>query len=121
MDALDKDELTSLELETLLARRADGEAKFVLVDVREKPEHNHVCIAGTDYSLPFSRFLTGVNKLKPHKGEHIIVYCNVGSRSLMCIEMMKEMGYTNLGHLTHGIISFTGTLEHKNQDQDEAK
>ena len=48
---------------------------------------------------------------KLDKNENIILYCHVGSRSAHCQRILNDMGYTKVGNLTHGIVSFGGEIE----------
>ncbi|MBU0633387.1 sulfurtransferase [bacterium] len=103
---LDSDELTSL-----LEARDLGMVRFKLVDVREHMEWQMGHIKGADQLIPTSSFFNTLNESKLEKNENIIVYCHVGSRSAHVARILKDMGYTKIGNLTHGIVSYGGTIE----------
>ena len=104
-------ELDSDELISLLEARELGMVKFKLVDVREHMEWQMGHIKGADKLIPTSSFFNTLNESKLDKNENIIVYCHVGSRSAHVARILKDMGYTKIGNLTHGIVSYGGTIE----------
>ena len=104
-------ELDSDELISLLEARELGMVRFKLVDVREHMEWQMGHIKGADKLIPTSSFFNTLNESKLDKNENIIVYCHVGSRSAHVARILKDMGYTKIGNLTHGIVSYGGTIE----------
>jgi len=103
---LDGDELTAL-----IEARELGMVNFTLVDVREHMEWQMGHIKGADKLVPTSSFYQAVEDAKLNKDENIILYCHVGSRSAHVARIMPDMGYTKIGNLTHGIVSFSGEVE----------
>ena len=104
-------ELDSDELVSLLEARDLGMVKFKLVDVREHMEWQMGHIKGADKLVPTSTFFNTLNEAQLDKNENIIVYCHVGSRSAHVARILKDMGYTKIGNLTHGIVSYSGAIE----------
>ena len=103
---LDGDELTAL-----VEARELGMVEFKLVDVREHMEWQMGHIKGADGLVPTSSFFQTLDEAKLDKNENIILYCHVGSRSAHCARILGDMGYTKIGNLTHGIVSYGGTIE----------
>ena len=103
---LDSDELTSL-----LEARELGMVNFKLVDVREHMEWQMGHIKGADKLVPTSNFFATLDEAKLDKNENIIVYCHVGSRSAHCSRILTDMGYTKIGNLSHGIVSYSGEIQ----------
>ena len=103
---LDSDELTSL-----LEARELGMVSFKLVDVREHMEWQMGHIKGADKLVPTSSFFAALDDAKLKKDENIIVYCHVGSRSAHCARILRDMGYTKIGNLSYGIVSYIGKIE----------
>ncbi|DAB28389.1 MAG: sulfurtransferase [Sulfurimonas sp. RIFOXYD12_FULL_33_39] len=103
---LDADELTSL-----LEARELGMVEFKLVDVREHMEWQMGHIKGADKLVPTSSFFAALDDAKLNKDENIIVYCHVGSRSAHCARILTDMGYSKIGNLSHGIVSYGGKIE----------
>ena len=101
-------ELDGDELEALLEARALGMVHFKLVDVREHMEWQMGHIKGADKLVPTSSFFQTLDDAQLDKNENIILYCHVGSRSAHCARILADMGYTKIGNLTHGIVSYGG-------------
>lgn len=77
-------------------------AKTIIIDTREPFEYaashvpDAVNISPTQFmSGEFAEKLTGVAKDDP-----IILYCRSGSRSNVCMHILRDAGYTNL---TNGV------------------
>ena len=108
---VNKDELDGDELVSLLEARELGMVNFKLVDVREYMEWQMGHIKGADKLVPTSSFFAALEEAKLDKNENIIVYCHVGSRSAHVARILNDMGYTKIGNLTHGIVSYPGEIE----------
>ena len=106
-----KEQLDGDELISLLEARELGMITFKLMDVREHMEWQMGHIKGADVLVPTSSFFNTLEKANLDKNERIIVYCHVGSRSAYCQRILGDMGYTNIGNLTYGIISYSGDIE----------
>jgi sulfur-carrier protein adenylyltransferase/sulfurtransferase len=104
-------ELDGDELAALMEARELGMVDFKLVDVREHREWVMGRIQGVDALVPTSSFFPTLEASGLSKEESLILYCHVGSRSAYCARMMKDMGYQNVGNLTHGIVSYHGELD----------
>ncbi len=104
-------ELDGDELSALMEARELGMIKFKLVDVREHMEWQMGHIKGADALVPTSSFFQVLDEAKLDKEENIILYCHVGSRSAHIARIMGDMGYTKIGNLTHGIVSYGGEIE----------
>ena len=103
-------ELDSDELQALLEARELGMINFTLVDVREDMEWKIGHIKGADKLIPTSSFYPSLEESKLDKDENIILYCHVGSRSAHVVRILKDMEYSNIGNLTHGIASYRGEI-----------
>ena len=99
------------EMMALLEARDLGMVNFKLVDVREHMEWQMGRIKGADVLIPTSSFYQTLEEAKLDKNENIILYCHVGSRSAHVARIMPDMGYTKIGNLTHGIVSYGGEKE----------
>ena len=68
----------------------------VIVDVREPSEYLKSHVEGA-LNIPPSSILGGVNVLSDlPKDTEIILYCNSGSRSSVAMNIMGNLGFTNL-------------------------
>jgi len=108
---LEKDELDGDEIVSLLEARSLGMVDFKLVDVREHMEWQMGHIKGADVLVPTSSFYHALEEANLSKDENLIVYCHVGSRSAHVARIMHDMGYTKVGNLTYGIVSYGGEIE----------
>ena len=104
-------ELDSDELVALLEAKELGMVNFTLVDVREDMEWQMGHIKGADKLVPTSSFFQTWDEAKLGKDENIILYCHVGSRSAHVARILTDMGYSKIGNLTHGIVSYGGEKE----------
>jgi ferredoxin-thioredoxin reductase catalytic subunit/rhodanese-related sulfurtransferase len=105
---VNQSEIDGDELIALMEARALGMVEFKLVDVREHMEWQMGHIKGADKLVPTSSFFQTLDDAKLDKNENIILYCHVGSRSAHCARILTDMGYTKIGNLTHGIVSYPG-------------
>ncbi|MCH9813743.1 MAG: sulfurtransferase [Epsilonproteobacteria bacterium] len=108
---LQKEQLDSDELESLLEAKTLGFIDFTLVDVREWMEWYQMRIVGTDVLIPTTSFYESLSQIEAKKSEPIIVYCLTGSRSNYCMNAMKQMGFSQVSNLTYGIVSYHGEKE----------
>ena len=108
---VNKSELDGDELISLLEARELGMVKFTLVDVREYMEWQMGHIKGADKLVPTSSFFQTWEEANLGKDENIIVYCHVGSRSAHVARILTDNGYTKIGNLSNGIVSYPGEIE----------
>ena len=104
-------ELDPEEMTSLLEARELGMINFKLVDVREHMEWQMGHIKGADVLVPTSSFFASLEEAKLSKDENIILYCHVGSRSAHCARILTDSGFTKVGNLTHGIVSYSGEIQ----------
>lgn len=68
----------------------------VIIDVREPFEYKSGHVDGA-INIPPSELMSGAQQLEGlNKGSELIVYCKTGSRSNVSIQILKQMGFTNL-------------------------
>lgn len=108
---LEKVEVNSQELESLLEARELGFVKFNLVDTREWMEWVGRRIVGTDYLIPTTSFYQALEAINAQKDTPVVVYCLSGSRSAYCQRIMKDLGFKSVANLDYGISSFAGNTE----------
>ena len=108
---LEKSQLDGDEVNALIEARDLGMVNFKLVDVREHMEWQMGHIKGADTLVPTSSFFDTIGQSKLAKDENIIVYCHVGSRSAHVQRILGDMGYSKVGNLTYGIVSYGGAIE----------
>ena len=105
---LNSEEISSEVLQTLLEARESKEVDFVLMDIREVYEYNDSSIVGTDLLIPTSVIGNHVGKFEELKDKRVILYCRTANRTWQVMHALKNMGYTNISHLSNGIVSYFG-------------
>lgn len=108
---VNKNELDGNEIMSLLEARELNMVNFILVDVREHMEWKMGHIKDTDKLIPTSSFFRTLENEKLNKDENIILYCHVGSRSAYCVKILLESGFSKVGNLTYGIVSYNGEIQ----------
>jgi len=108
---VNKAELDADELVSLLEARDLNMVNFKLVDVREYMEWQMGHIKGADKLIPTSSFFQTLEEAQLAKDENIIVYCHVGSRSAHVARILIDNGYSKIGNLSNGIVSYSGEIE----------
>jgi molybdopterin/thiamine biosynthesis adenylyltransferase/rhodanese-related sulfurtransferase len=81
----------------------DGDA--VVLDTREPHEREEAHIEGSEL-VPPAELTARIGQLAPDPGERVVIYCRSGNRSARAAEELRELGYTNLAHLTGGILAW---------------
>ena len=105
------------QLEVMLddrARRENGGASrsgdFVLLDVREPEEYRQRHLQGA-VNLPYAEleYLAdyGENLTSLPRGKMIVVYCGMGSHSMMAARILDRMGY-NVINTSGGLSYYRG-------------
>lgn len=78
-----------------------------IIDVRTPSEYaaGHLAGAVNIETQNLANGLAGADK-----ATQLVVYCASGSRSREAVNQLKALGFTNIGHLTKGVISWDGEL-----------
>ena len=108
---VNRSELDSDEMVSLLEARELKMVDFKLVDVREHMEWQMAHIKGADALVPTSSFFQTWDEQGYSKDDNIILYCHVGSRSAHVAKILTDMEYAHIGNLTHGIVAYGGEKE----------
>src|ERR1700712_1796341 len=83
----------------------EEEKEFQLIDVREPYEHNAFNIGGS--LIPMGDLMSRVKELKTDIP--VVLYCQKGIRSVIAIQRLEAIGYTNLYNLTGGMKAWQST------------
>lgn len=76
---------------------------FILIDVRERFEHEQTNIGGLN--IPLSEIGVACGQLPQDKD--IVVYCAKGIRSVIAIQKMEQRGFNRLFNLRGGIAAIS--------------
>ena len=99
-----KPSLSPAEAQETIGNRA-GDPGFVLLDVRTPEEYREERIKGAvlvDYLSP--SFRSEVAKLA--RGKSYLVYCSTGHRSNGAVNVMRDLGFTDVTDLAGGITKW---------------
>lgn len=66
-----------------------------VLDVRSENEYRVMRIKGA-INVPINILSSNIQNILPNKSECILVYCACGPRAAQAVQIMKNMGYTNL-------------------------
>lgn len=109
---LEKGYIDSEELNVLLEVRDEGEAEFLLVDVREDMEYDMGHIKGVDMLKPTSSFQEWAQALLTETKDKIVIFtCRTGSRSGQVQNIFKQNGHAGVLNHFGGIVTYYGEIE----------
>ena len=109
---LEKSDITSEELNTLLKARSEGKVDFLLVDVREEMEFRMGHIKGADMLKPTSSFQHWAQEFfNETKDKAVVFTCRTGSRSGQVQHIFKQNGHARVLNHAGGIVSYRGDIE----------
>jgi len=90
-----KSRIRETDVPTVAARLKQGDASFVLVDVREDEEWAEGRIKGAVH-IGKGVIERDVETMIPDKDREIILYCGGGFRSALAADVLQQMGYQNV-------------------------
>ncbi len=85
-------------------------SEIVLIDCREESEWEAAKIAGAKL-FPMSRWAEVVEELGQYAGQHIVVHCHHGGRSLRVVQWMRENGFPDTQNMTGGIHAWSEKID----------
>ena len=86
--------------------RLDKQEDFLLLDCREKDEHQFVNIKHAPL-MPMSELTYRLAELEPHRQKSIVVHCHHGGRSLKVTNWLRSQGFANVQSLAGGIDAWS--------------
>ena len=109
---LEKNDINSEELQTLIQLRQEGKVDFVLIDVREEMEFNMGHIQGVDLLNPTTTFQQwGQELFNQTKDKTVVFTCRTGSRSRQVQNVFRQNGHTRAINHFGGIVTYRGEIE----------
>jgi rhodanese-related sulfurtransferase len=88
----------------------DANADFLLLDVRERAEHNFVHIPEAEL-VPMSQIQNRIIELEPYRKKHIVVHCHLGGRSFQVTEWLRALGFAKVQNMTGGIEAWSEEID----------
>ncbi len=119
----------AVNLETItidqLKAKMDSFEMYNLIDVREPKEHNHGYIPGAvniprgtlEFNIGKEEFWEKAGFYFPAKDEEFILFCKKGNRSILAVDALLKLGYTNVKYIEGGFKKWELTyplLQEKN-------
>ena len=101
-----KARIVEVTVADVLARQADGDDTFELVDTREQSEWAAGHIAGAVY-MGKGVIERDAEKTWPDLHTELILYCGGGYRSALAAEALQAMGYTRVASMDGGWRGWT--------------
>jgi len=97
--------MSTLPIETdckaVQAKMQEGK-RFVLIDCREREEHNLVSIPGA-ILIPMSEIASRMGEVEIFRHHDLAVHCHHGGRSLRVAHWLREQGYPQAQSMAGGI------------------
>lgn len=69
---------------------------FIMIDVRSPQEHASGMIPGTDMNIEYTQIKRRHHEIGARPDDHIVVYCQSGSRSNIAAETLASLGYKHV-------------------------
>jgi len=91
-------EITAVELKKMMG----DSTVFQLIDVREPKEVELVSMGGTN--IPLNDIEKNSSLIK--RDIPVVIHCKSGARSLLAIEKLQQLGFTNLFNLKGGLVQW---------------
>ena len=100
-------DVNAREAADLVERNKDS-TNFVIIDVRTPSEYaaGHLEKA-TNFNYSSSSFKSELEKLDKNKA--YFIYCHSGNRSKKALEVMRELGFSEVYNILGGISAWTGS------------
>ncbi len=105
------DPTTPLEIDCLgVKRKLDAGEEFLLVDCRERDEHQLVHLPAARL-LPLSELAERVHELEPHRNREIVIHCHHGGRSMKMTVWLRQQGFGNARSMAGGIDEWAEKID----------
>ena len=86
------------------------EGNIVLIDCREQSEWDVAKIAGA-ILMPMSNWANEIERLNDFAGQHIVVHCHHGGRSLRVTQWLRGNGFPDAQNLVGGIDAWSQEID----------
>lgn len=89
--------------------RREG-ADFTLLDCREADEFDAARIEGARL-IPMSEIANRLGEIESLRGEHLVVYCHHGGRSLRVARWLRSQGFPRVQSMAGGIDQWSSKID----------
>ncbi|HJK86969.1 MAG TPA: rhodanese-like domain-containing protein [Candidatus Megaira endosymbiont of Nemacystus decipiens] len=95
--------MSIIEIEASILKKWMQDNQALIIDVREKCEHDAYSIPSS-VNIPLSSLLIEMHNLEVKGGRKIVLYCTKGIRSMLGCQMLLQDGFTHqLYNLKNGL------------------
>lgn len=91
-------------------RKLEAGGDFVLLDCRERDEHETARIAEARL-LPMSEIQERIGELEPDRDREVVVHCHHGGRSLRVANWLRQQGFTRAKSMAGGIDEWSERID----------
>lgn len=98
--------ITNAEAEELI----NNEKELLIIDVRKEKEFEESRIFNA-INIPVDELEWDIQEYDEYKDKPVLVYCNVGHKSIFACNILIEEGFNNVYNLGQGIFGYTGKIE----------
>ena len=91
-------------------QKLDAKDDFLLLDCREKSEHDTVNIAAAKL-LPMSELTTRAGEIEAYRNKPIVVHCHHGGRSMRVAQWLRQNGFAQAQSMAGGIHQWADEIE----------
>jgi adenylyltransferase/sulfurtransferase len=109
-DAAKGSTISVRDLEEMLTAREDGDANFVLIDVREPNEWDISRIPGAEL-IPKGEFMMGDALSTLPQDKQTVIYCKSGIRSAEVLALVKAAGFADAVHVGGGVSAWVSQID----------
>jgi phage shock protein E len=103
------DELNNVKISNVSAedvkKAIDEKVDCILLDVRTQEEYSRGKIAGS-INIPVDKIESDILSRIPDTSAKIYVYCLSGSRSIHAVQILTNLGYSNVCNVISGLLAW---------------
>ena len=89
----------------VVKKAIDTKEDFLLLDVRTRQEYDKSHLTGA-MNIPVDEVAEKAPKVLRDKNKTIYVYCFSGSRSILAVDALLQLGYTKVFDMSHGMLAW---------------
>ena len=87
-----------------------SEKELLIIDVRKEKEFEESKLPGA-INIPVDELEWEIQEYENYKDKPVLVYCNVGHKSIFACNILLEEGFNKIYNLGQGILGYTGKIE----------
>lgn len=88
----------------------DSGQKFLLLDVRQPQEYEHVNIEGSKL-IPLKELGQRIGELSGYEDQPIVVHCHHGGRSMQATLFLRNQGFNDVKNMAGGMDAWSVQID----------